>query len=345
MRTTRSTGGKHVFDALNRRTFAGAFAAATLAATWATGAFAQATEVKIAYALARDSHYGAAADGWDKYVTETSQGKFKFTHFPSSAQGGEREVIEGLQLGTGVQAVVVSSGALSNFVPEIGVTDIPFLFRDLTHARAVLDGPIGEGILEKFRDRELIALAWGEQGFRHITNNRQPIEKPEDLAGLKIRTMENPVHIAAFKTAGAAPTPMSWPEVIPALQQGAIDGQENPLSVIVSAKLWEVQKYLTVSGHVYSPAMLIVAPSFWESLSEDEQKIFADGALKGKEAMRAFVDASEKNGVEKAKASGMQVNVLSDEQKAAFQKSIQSAYDGYYKTYTKDLVDQIIATK
>jgi tripartite ATP-independent transporter DctP family solute receptor len=315
------------------------------AAIWATGASAQATEVKIAYALARDSHYGAAADGWDKYVTEASKGKFKFTHFPSSAQGGEREVIEGLQLGTGVQAVVVSSGALSNFVPEIGVTDIPFLFRDLAHARAVLDGQIGQDILAKFRDRELIALAWGEQGFRHITNNRKPIEKPEDLAGLKIRTMENPVHIAAFETAGAAPTPMSWPEVIPALQQGAIDGQENPLSVIVSAKLWEVQKYLTVSGHVYSPAMLIVSPSFWDSLSDEDKKIFTDGALKGKDAMRAFVDNSEKNGVETAKKAGMQVNVLSDEQKAAFQKAIEAAYQGYYKTYTKELVDRIIATK
>ncbi len=325
----------------------GRLAALGLAASalWTGSALAQSTEVKIAYALAKESHYGAAADGWDNYVTETSGGRFTFTHFPSSAQGGEREVIEGLQLGTGVQAVVVSSGALSNFVPEIGVTDIPFLFRDLGHARAVLDGPIGEDILAKFAERQLIALAWGEQGFRHITNNRQPIEKPEDLAGLKIRTMENPVHITAFETAGAAPTPMSWPEVIPALQQGAIDGQENPLSVIVSAKLWEVQKYLTISGHVYSPAMLIVSPTFWDSLSDEDKKIFADGAIKGKEAMRAFVDNSEKNGVETSRQAGIQVNVLSDEQKAQFQQAIQAAYEQYYGTFSKDLIDQIIATK
>src|SRR5690606_15636760 len=157
----------------------GRIAAAGLisSALWTTAAFAQSTEVKIAYALAHDSHYGAAADGWEKYVTEASGGRYTFTHFPSSAQGGEREVIEGLQLGTGVQAVVVSSGALSNFVPEVGITDIPFLFRDLNHARAVLDGQIGQDILTKFPDRQLIALAWGEQGFRHITNNRQPIEK------------------------------------------------------------------------------------------------------------------------------------------------------------------------
>ena len=317
-----------------------------VSALWASVAMAaDPVEVKIAYALARDSHYGAAADGWEKAVTEASNGRYKFTHFPSSAQGGEREVLEGLQLGTGVQAVVVSSGTLSNFVPETGVTDIPFLFRDLAHGRAVLDGPIGQSILEKFKDADLIALAWGEQGFRHITNNRQPIEKPEDLAGLKIRTMENPVHIAAFKAAGAAPTPMSWPEVIPALQQGAIDAQENPLSVIVSAKLWEVQKYLTLSGHVYSTAMLVVAPDFWNGLSEEDQKIFLEGAKQGQAAMRAFVDNAEKSGVEKATAAGMQVNELSAEQKGAFQAAMKDAYDGYYKTYGKDLIDQIIATK
>ncbi|MCX8998078.1 TRAP transporter substrate-binding protein [Rhizobiaceae bacterium BDR2-2] len=316
-----------------------------VSALWATAAAADPVEVKIAYALARDSHYGAAAEGWEKAVTEASGGRYKFTHFPSSAQGGEREVLEGLQLGTGVQAAVVSSGTLSNFVPEAGVTDIPFLFRDLAHGRAVLDGPVGQSIIEKFPDADLIALAWGEQGFRHITNNRKPIEKPEDLAGLKIRTMENPTHIDAFKAAGAAPTPMSWPEVIPALEQGAIDAQENPLSVIVSAKLWEVQKYLTLSGHVYSTAMLVVAPDFWNGLSEEDQKIFLDGAKQGQAAMRAFVDNAEKSGAETAKAAGIQINELSAEQKAAFQTSMKDAYDGYYKTYGKDLIDEIIAVE
>lgn len=308
-----------------------------------SGASAQ-TEVKLGYALAVTSHYGAGANAWAEEVEKATNGKFKFRHFPSSGLGGEREVIEGLQLGT-VEATIVSTGTLSNFVPAIGVTDIPFLFRDLAHGRAVVDGPIGQDIRAQFDDRGLKALAWGEQGFRHITNSRRQIEKPADLAGLKLRTMENPVHITAFKTLGAAPTPMAWPEVVSALQQGIIDGQENPLSVIESAKLPEVQKYLTLSGHVYSPAMLLVSRQFWDDLSEEEQAAFAEGARKGAAAMRAYVDRIEADGVEKLKAAGMEVGTLSTEQKAEFQKALEGAYAEYYKKYDKALVDSIIATK
>ncbi len=267
--------------------------------------------------------------------------QFTFTHFPSSGLGGEREVIEGLQIGT-IEATIVSSGTLANFVPETGVFDIPFLFRDLDHARAVLDGPIGQEILAKFDDVGLHGLAWGEQGFRHITNNRNPIHTPADVEGLKIRTMENPVHLSAFNAMGAAPTPMAWPEVISSLQQGVIDGQENPLSVIVSVKLNEVQKYLTLSGHVYSPAMLLVSKPFWEGLDDTQKAAFEKAAKEAVTAMRAYVDDVEKTGVETLKERGMEVNTLSPEEKAEFQTSIQSAYDGYYDTYGKDFVDSIV---
>lgn len=309
-----------------------------------TVAMAQQTEVKLGYALAENSHYGAGAKAWADYVEKETNGKYKFRMFPSSGLGGEREVVEGLPLGT-VEATIVSTGTLSNFVPAVGATDIPFLFRDLQHARSVLDGPIGQNVLVQFDARGMVALAWGEQGFRHITNNKHPITKPEDLAGLKLRTMENPVHITAFKTLGAAPTPMAWPEVIGALQQGTIDGQENPLSVIVSAKLNEVQKYLTLTGHVYSPAMILMSKKFYDGLSDDEKKIFRDGAAKGRDAMRAYVDNVEKTGVETLKTAGMQVNELSAEQKEGFQKALKSAYDQYYEKYGKDLIDSIIAAK
>jgi tripartite ATP-independent transporter DctP family solute receptor len=325
------------------RTHLAAIVALSAICGFGSGASAQ-TEVKIGYALAVTSHYGAGANAWAEEVEKASGGKFKFRHFPSSGLGGEREVIEGLQLGT-VEATIVSTGTLSNFVPAVGVTDIPFLFRDLAHGRAVMDGPIGQDILEQFEGRGLVALAWGEQGFRHITNGRRAIEKPADLAGLKLRTMENPVHITAFKALGAAPTPMAWPEVVGALQQGTIDGQENPLSVIESAKLSEVQKHLTLSGHVYAPALLLVSQQFWENLSEEEQAVFAEGARKGGAAMRAYVDQVEASGVEKLKAAGMEVGTLSPEQKAEFQKALEGAYAEYYKKYDKALVDSIIATK
>ena len=301
-------------------------------------------EIKIGYALAPDSHYGVAAQKFEEVVTAETGDDFTFTHFPSSGLGGEREVIEGLQIGT-IEATIVSSGTLANFVPETGVFDIPFLFRDLDHARAVLDGEVGQTILAKFDDVGLHGLAWGEQGFRHITNNRNAIKTPADVEGLKIRTMENPVHLAAFNAMGAAPTPMAWPEVISSLQQGVIDGQENPLSVIVSVKLDEVQQYLTLSGHVYSPAMLLVSKPFWDGLTDEQKSAFDKAATEAVAAMRDYVDNVETTGVETLKERGMEVNELSAEEKAEFQTSIQSAYDGYYETYGEDLVNSIVDQK
>ncbi|MBN7777997.1 MULTISPECIES: TRAP transporter substrate-binding protein [Nitratireductor] len=327
------------------RNLASAAAFATALGILAGAQSAQAQqEIKLGYALAPNSHYGVAADKWQEEVEAKTDGRYSFRHFPSSGLGGEREVIEGLQIGT-IEATIVSSGTLSNFVPETGVFDIPFLFRDLNHARDVLDGEIGQNILAKFDDVGLVALAWGEQGFRHITNNRNTIGKPEDVAGLKLRTMENPIHITAFETLGAAPTPMAWPEVISSLQQGTIDGQENPLSVITSTNLSEVQKYLTLSGHVYSPAMLLVSKQLWEGMSDEDKQAFQTGATEAAKAMRAFVDNVETSGVAQLKEEGMDVGELTAEQKAAFQQAVQPAYEQYYEQYDKALIDQIIATK
>ncbi len=225
--------------ALIRRTFIAACASAAVTLT-AGHAMAAPKEVKLGYALAVNSHYGAAAKAWADSVEKATNNAFAIKHFPSSALGGERELIEGLQLGT-VEAAIVSTGALSNFVSDVGIVDIPFLFRDTQHARAVLDGKFGQDLLAKFQQRGLVALAWGEQGFRHLTNNKVSVQNVADLKGLKIRVTENPVHITAFRTLGAAPTPMSWPEVISAQLQGSIDGQENPISERTSSKLWVVQ--------------------------------------------------------------------------------------------------------
>ena len=302
------------------------------------------TEIKIGYALAPDSHYGVAADRWQEVVEERAGDRFTFRHFPSSGLGGEREVIEGLQLGT-VEATIVSSGTLSNFVHDAGLFDIPFLFRDLGHARRVLDGPVGQEILTQFDDVGLVALGWGEQGFRHITNNRNQIENPEDITGMRLRTMENPIHLTAFQTLGAAPTPMAWPEVIGALQQGTIDGQENPLSVIVSANLNDVQEYLTISGHVYSPAMLLVSPMVWEAMTEEDRQIFREAATEAVAAMRGFVDDVEQSGVETLRERGMDVGQLSAEDRSAFQAALAPAYEQYYTTYDRAQIEAIIATE
>lgn len=324
-----------------RRTFIAACATAALA-TAAGTAVAAPKEVKMGYALAVNSHYGAAAKAWTESVEKATGGAFAIKQFPSSALGGERELIEGLQLGT-VEAAIVSTGALSNFVGDVGIVDIPFLFRDTKHARAVLDGKFGQDLLGKFKQRGLVALAWGEQGFRHLTNNKVAVKGVPDMKGLKIRVTENPVHITAFRTLGASPTPMSWPEVIGALQQGTIDGQENPISVLASAKLWQVQKHLTLTAHVYAPMALLVSPSFWGTLNDSQKAAFTQGAKSGAIASRVFVDTVEKKGVEEAKSHGMQVVEKVDQ--AAFRTALEPAYKEYAKKFGQKTLDTIANAK
>lgn len=317
------------------------------AALLAAGAFsvtgpAQAqTTLKMAYALSTSSHYGAGGDAFAKSIEASSGGKYKVQQFANSALGGEREVIEGLQIGT-IDLAIVSTGATLNFVPETGVFDIPFLLRDLNHARAVLDSKIGQDMLAKFPSRGIVALAWGEQGFRHLTNNVRPVATPADAKGLKIRTTENPVHITAFRQIGILPTPMAWPEVATALQQGTIDGQENPLSVITSAKLSQMQKYLSLTGHVYGPALVLMSASTYEGLSADQKKNFDKAGKDSAHAMRTFVDNIEKSGVEQLKKEGMQVTEVD---RAAFAKAVEPAYPEYYKKFDKKLIDSIRDTK
>src|SRR6187551_310177 len=199
------------------------------------------TTMKMNISVAQNSHYGVAIDTFAREVETRTSGRYKIQNFYAGALGAERESIEGVQLGT-LDLTMTSTGPVPNFVPEIAILDIPFLFRDYAHARAVLDGPIGHDLLKKFDAKGFKALAWAENGFRHMTNSKRDVKLPEDLKGLKMRTMENPVHIAAYKGFGIVTTPMAFPEVFTALKQGTVDGQENPLSVIISAKFDQVQK-------------------------------------------------------------------------------------------------------
>ncbi|MBV6272717.1 TRAP transporter substrate-binding protein [Alcaligenaceae bacterium CGII-47] len=324
--------GKHLFKCL--------MAASLVSAMMAAPVLAQ-TTLKMAYALSENSHYGAGAAAFSTSLENSTKGAFKVQQFANSALGGEREVIEGLQLGT-IDLAIVSTGASLNFVPQTGVFDVPFLFRDLAHARKVLDSKLGQDMLAEFPKRGLIALAWGEQGFRHLTNNVRPVAVPADIKGLKIRTTENPIHIAAFRELGVLATPMAWPEVATALQQGTIDGQENPLSVIVSVKMWQMQKYLSLTAHVYGPALVLMSPAVYDGLSDADKAHFKDAAHASALAMRKFVDNVEQSGIAELKAQGMQVNIVDH---AAFVKAVEPIYPQYYKQFGKELVEAIRNTQ
>ena len=191
-----------------------------LAAGVMAGASAQ-TTMKISISIAQNSHQGIAIDTFGKEVEKRTNGRYKIQSFYSGSLGGERESIEAVQLGT-QELTFSSTGPVPNFVPEARILDIPFLFRDKAHARAVLDGPIGQELLAKFEPKGFKALAWGENGVRHMTNSKRSVNSPDDLKGLKMRTMENPVHVAAYKGLGIVTTPMAFPEVFTALQQGTV---------------------------------------------------------------------------------------------------------------------------
>jgi TRAP-type transport system periplasmic protein len=315
--------------------------ATVLAIGFIANAAAQ-TTMKISISVAQNSHQGVGIDVFAKEVEKRTQGRYKIQTFYSGSLGGERESIEAVQLGT-QELTFTSTGPVPNFVPEARILDIPFLFRDKTHARHVLDGSIGQDMLAKFDSKGFKALAWGENGVRHMTNSKRAVNSPEDLKGLKMRTMENPVHVAAYKGFGIVPTPMAFPEVFTALQQGTVDGQENPLSVIMAAKFDQVQKYLTLTGHVYSPCIFLMSKPAFDKLSAADKTAFLEAAKEAAKANRARVDEDDAKGVAELKSKGM--SVVENVDKAKFVAALAPVNAEFEKQFGKDMLDKIRAVK
>jgi TRAP-type transport system periplasmic protein len=318
------------------RLAATALAVATLSAV----SFAQ-QNMRISISVAQNSHQGVAIDTFAKEVETRTKGRIKVQPFYSGSLGGERESIEAVQLGT-QELTFTSTGPVPNFVPEARILDVPFLFRDKAHARMTLDGAVGQEMLAKFEAKGFKALAWGENGIRHMTNSKRAVNAPEDLKGLKMRTMENPVHIAAYKGFGIVTTPMAFPEVFTALQQGTVDGQENPLSVIMAAKFEQVQKHLSLTGHVYSPAIFLMNKGAFDKLSAEDKGHFLEAAKVAVRANRARVDEDDAKGVSELRAKGMQVIEVD---KSKFVSALGPVNAEFEKQFGKANLDRIRAVK
>ena len=296
------------------------------------------TQLRLGHPQAETSAFQAGAQALAADLERRTHGRYKVQIFPAGALGGERELIASAQNGS-LDLVLTSTGPVGLFVPDTLLTDIPFLFRDYEHARKVLDGPIGQDILARFQSKGLIGLAWGENGFRHLTNSKRPVSKPEDLRGLKIRTMENPVHITAFKVLGARPAPMSFTDLYAALQSEKIDGQENPLPTILSSGFGPIQKYLSLTGHVYSAALFIAAPATVNKLSEADRKALFDAAKSGAAAMRKRVAEIEATALDELKQQGMRVE--NEINKERFQAALSAAYADYAKRFGASTLERI----
>jgi tripartite ATP-independent transporter DctP family solute receptor len=300
-----------------------------------------AIDIKLAHVVNEQDAFHLAATKFKELTEKYTNGEVKVTIFPNAVLGDERTLLERMKMGI-VDAGVITSGPFVNFVPKFGVVDMPFLFRDAEHAYKVLDGPIGDKLFADLEPQGWKGLAWAERGFRNLTNNKRPINKPEDVAGLKIRLMQNPIYVDSFKALGANAVPMAWTEALTALQQHTIDGQENPLNVIVSFKLYESQKYLAITRHAYAPAPIIMSMMTWKKLTPAQQTAVLKAAREAAQYERDYDNQNEAGWLKELADKGM---VITRPDLSAFLKAVKPVYDTYSDKFGKDLINAILETK
>ena len=290
-----------------------------------TGTASAATTVNIGVVVNPTFVHVQAANWFKAEVEQKLPGKYDIVVHHSGALGSETQVLQQVQRGA-TQMTICTSGPIEAFVPEIKALEMPFLFPSYQAADTVLDGPIGQDLTARLAAKGFTVLHFFDNGFRNVTNAKKAVKTPQDLAGMKIRTMEAPTHLAIWRAIGANPTPMAWP-IFTALQQGVIDGQENPIAVIHAAKLTEAgQKYLTLSRHVYSALVLLGNKSFMDRLPAADRQIFMEAARNASLKGRAFIRDNEANQLEELKTAGMQVEEQPDF--AAFQAATAPVLDG-----------------
>lgn len=299
---------------------------------------AQSRALKLGHILVSESQLGAGARVFAEEVPAATDGRFSVEQYPNGVLGGEVEMLQAVQRGT-LDLAFITGAPLPNIIPEVGVFNIPFLFRDIRHARAVLDSTIGQSYLDKFRPKNLVALAWGENGIRHITNSKRPILTPADLKGLKLRLPQSDVMLAGFKALGADVAPLPFPELYDALKKGRFDGQENPIATILASKFDQVQKHLTLSSHVYDPAMFVMSVAVFESLSPQDRDAMLTSATIAAGASRSFASRAQTRGVDILKQAGMQVVPGIDA--AQFSTSMAPVLPDYDRSFGTQLIQKI----
>ncbi|PZO18138.1 MAG: ABC transporter substrate-binding protein [Burkholderiales bacterium] len=296
---------------LFRRTLIAATAAAALAAPFA--ALAQDIKprlIRFGYGLNEISNQGRATKVFAEEVEKASGGKMKIRAIGAAALGSDLQMQQAL-IGGAQEMMVGSTATLVGITKEMALWDTPFLFDNAKEADVVLDGPVGQKVMDKLQEKGLVGLVYWENGFRNLTNNKRAVTKLEDLDGIKLRVMQNNVFIDSFKTLGANAVPLPFSELFTALETKTVDGQENPYNTILSSKFYEVQKYLTVTNHVYSPWIVLVSKKYWDGLSKDEHKVLLDAAKKSRDFERLDTRAEAEKALTDLKTKGMQVNQLS----------------------------------
>jgi len=315
-------------------------AAATIATLFAAHAVLAQTEIKLGHVGEPGSIFAKSAEEYARRANERLGGKAKVVVYGSSQLGGDKELLQKVKLGTVDMAV--PSTVMSSEADMFGVFEMPYLVKDRAHMAKIEKEVFWPKIAPEAEKKGLKILAVWENGYRHITNSKRPINLPADLQGIKLRVPEGKWRVKMFQAYGANPSPMKFSEVFTALQTGVMDGQENPFTQIYSAKFQEVQKYLSLTGHVYTPAYLVVGTKKWETLPADVRKILEDTAKETQAFVYSTAEKDENDLLGKLKSAGMQVNTPN---KDAFIAASKPVYDEFAKEVagSKGVIDRAIA--
>jgi tripartite ATP-independent transporter DctP family solute receptor len=320
----------------------GLFVAATLAAD-AAQAQVRDQKLRFTFQTSRESYMGVGANAFADAVRQKSGGKMNVELFPDGSLGGDIQNIAAVRGGT-VDAMGLSAGLLVGLVKEFGLFDLPFLFQNDEEAAAVMNGPFGKRISEMLTEKDLVALAFWGVDFRNLSNNRRPVTKLEEVKGLKIRVLQSPIYVDLWNTLGANAVAMPFPEVYSALEQGTVDGQENPYSAIESAKLYEVQKYLSLTRHIYFVAASVFSKKTWDRLNADERKIIQEAAAQAQGQWKAAA-LKEREVLALKFKDKMRINEVAPEEIAKFRAAVKPVVDKYTAgadpAAVKDLFDSI----
>jgi len=307
-----------------------------------TAAFAAEFTLKLGHIADPQNPYAQGAVKFAELVKEKTDGAVDVQVFPSSQLGNQRDLIEGLTFGT-VDMTLTSTAVLGNFLPQAAVFDLPFIFRDIPHAYKALD-TVGMEICKPLEQRGIKVLAMWENGVRHMTNNRNPIRIPEDMKGLKIRVMEQPIYIEMMKALGASPTPMAFGELFTAMQQGVVDGQENPAAHIWTSRFFEVQKYISLTAHTYSAEPLLISMGVWNSLPEKHRASIQEAADEARDWQRDLCRKLENEFWDNIKASGKS-EINDDVDKAAFMEATKPVWAMFEDKLGKENIEAIVNVK
>jgi tripartite ATP-independent transporter DctP family solute receptor len=296
--------------------------------------------IRFGYGLQEQSNQGRAVRLFAEEVEKASGGKMKIRGIGAAALGSDVQMQQAL-IGGAQEMMVGSTATLVGITKEMAIWDTPFLVNNPKEADALLDGPVGEKVKAKLEEKGLVGLVYWENGFRNLTNNKRAVARLEDLDGIKLRVMQNNVFLESFKTLGANAVPMPFSELFTALETKTVDGQENPYNTILSSKFYEVQKYLTVTNHVYSPWIVLVSKKYWDGLSAAEKKVLADAARKSRDFERKDTREEAAKALAELKAKGMQVNELSPAEAARMRDRLTRVNAGIAANVGMDLWNEV----